>query len=106
MSRIITEKEQENESRAKVRLGREKELDDVRAVLSTPGGRRFIARLLSHCSVSRSIWEPSAAIHRNAGIQEVGHYILSEVVAADSKVGSEMLVEAYESELKLKGARQ
>lgn len=106
MSKVITDPEQANESRARSRFTREQELDDVRAVISTPEGRRFILRLLSECRVSQSVWHPSAAIHKYAGIQEVGHFIFSEVVSADPATGAKMLVEAYQSEIqKPKGDR-
>ena len=106
MSEIITEPEQIKESKARIRFGRDQELDDIRAVVSTVAGRRFVSRLLRRCGVSQSVWEPSAAIHRNAGIQEVGHFILGEVVAADPASGATLLIEAYQSEIqKPKGDR-
>lgn len=96
---IITEPEQAKESGARQRFKRDQELDDIRSIIATESGRRFLARLLAHCKVSRSVWQPSAAIHRDAGIQEVGHFVLGEVVAADRRAAADFLTEAYEQSL-------
>lgn len=62
---------------------REKELNDIAALLQTDYGRRFIWRLLGHCKVFGSVWESSAKIHYNSGVQDVGHFLLAEVTEAD-----------------------
>lgn len=62
---------------------RERELNDLRAVLATAEGRRVVWRLLEHCHVFASIWDPSSRIHYQAGRQDVGHYLMAEIAAAD-----------------------
>lgn len=79
---------------------RDQELADIRTVLSTDQGRRFVARLLSKFKIAGGVWTPSAEIHRNAGIQDCGQFILGEVVKADKSLGAKMLTEAYEKELR------
>lgn len=88
--------------RQDVRLARQKELNDIRAVLSLPEGKRFILRILNHCGVAHTVWTPSAAIHRNAGSQDVGHFIVEEVLEADEISAGELLVRAYQHQ---KGVR-
>lgn len=68
---------------------REKELlkrwrADVSFILSTPEGRRFFWGMLEKAGVYRSVWEPSAKIHFNAGQQDFGHWLLAEATAADA----------------------
>jgi hypothetical protein len=63
--------------------GRELEMQDMANVLATPSGRRLVWRLLKHCRVFETIWHNSALIHYNAGMQDVGHFILAEINDAD-----------------------
>jgi hypothetical protein len=73
------------------KLKRERELDDLRAVITTPEGRRVMWRLLSRCGTFASIWEPSAKIHYNSGQQDVGHYLMAEIVEAEPSALLEMM---------------
>jgi hypothetical protein len=79
---------------------RRREIADLRDVLSTRSGRRFLWRLLSHCRPFASIWESSARIHYNSGQQDVGHFILSEIQSADQESFFLMMKENKEGELK------
>lgn len=78
-------KAQVKDSESKARRRRERELTDLEMVLQTPEGRRLLWRVLEHCKVFESIWHPSALIHHNAGKQDVGHFVMSEIVEADEK---------------------
>lgn len=66
----------------KEQFSRDNELNDLRKVLETPEGRRFVWRVMQHCKVFGSVWEPSAKIHFNSGRQDVGHFVMGEVVEA------------------------
>ena len=72
---------------------REKELNDLKKVLNTTEGRRVFWRLMDHCRVFETVWEPSAKIHYNSGKQDVGHFIMGEIVEADEKYLMEMMKE-------------
>lgn len=78
----------------KQRSRRQRELDDLRAVLQLEAGRRLIWRVLEHCSVFSSVWDPSSRIHHNAGRQDVGHFVMAEVAAADDEAIYRMMREA------------
>lgn len=67
----------------KIETRRERELNDLRVVLGTPEGQRLIWRFLSHCKTFESIWSPNAQIHYNSGMQDVGHFLMSEIVEAE-----------------------
>jgi hypothetical protein len=73
---------------------RERELKDLRQVLSTIEGRRFVWGLLGAAGVNRSIWEPSAKIHYNAGRQDVGIELQRSVVEASEEAFLQMMKES------------
>jgi hypothetical protein len=64
---------------------REIELDDLRVLLASPAGRRFLWRVLGYCKFASDIWDGSSRIHFNAGVQNVGHWMLAEITAADEE---------------------
>lgn len=77
---------------------RRKEINDLKAVLSKPEGRRVFWRLLSHCNVYASIFNPNNAImSKNAGRQDVGHFIQAEIVEADENLYISMMKENKEN---------
>jgi len=75
---------QVREAEKRERFTRRDELDDLRMVLETKQGRRLLWRLMTHCRVFESIYHASALIHYNAGMQDVGHFLLAEITSASS----------------------
>lgn len=73
---------------------RERELEDVRAILASPQGRRFMWRYLAICGVFRSSWTPSAEIHFNEGRRDIGLHLLADVNDADPEAYVRMMQEA------------
>lgn len=78
---------------------RERELNDVCEVLAIPGGRRFLWRLMGHCGVNRSIYNdlPQRMSH-SSGQQDVGHFVLSEIVEARPEAYLQMMQESAKLE--------
>ena len=74
-------------------------IDDLKAVLDTPEGRRVISRWLAQFKIGQMEWKPGAEINRNVGHHECANYILGQVVRADPAIGAKMLIEAYEWEI-------
>ena len=70
----------------KLQITREDELNDIRAILNTKQGRRVFWRMLSKCKVFESIWSQSAMIHYSSGQQDIGHWLMSEMVEADENL--------------------
>lgn len=70
----------------KILSQRDQELNDLKSVLNLPYGRRFIWRLLSTCKTFASVWHPSALIHYQAGQQDIGHFLMSEIAEADQEL--------------------
>ena len=89
---------QVREAEKKAKLGREQELADMRKLLATDFGRRFVWRVMSRARVFESIWEQSAKIHYNAGQQDFGHFIMAEVVEAGPEHLLRMMQEAKQGE--------
>jgi hypothetical protein len=58
-------------------------LTSLRAVLGTPDGRAVLWDLIGAAGVYRSVWDPSARIHFNAGQQDFGHMLLARCLDAD-----------------------
>ncbi len=79
--------------------GRERDLDDLYFVMSDPRGRRALWRILTYCRPFESIWEGSAKIHYNAGQQDVGHFLLADVMAASDDLYLLMAREAKKEKL-------
>ena len=88
-----TDKKKLEEQGRKEKLIREKELDDIKEVLKTSAGRRFIWRLLSKCKAFNSVWHSSALIHYNSGQQDIGHFIMAEITDADVELLFKMMKE-------------
>lgn len=72
---------------------RRQELSDIRTVLSSAPGRRLLWRVMEQCGTFSSIWEASAKIHYNAGKQDLGHFIMAEIVEADENLLFKMMKE-------------
>lgn len=53
---------------------------DLGEMVRTPQGRRFMWDLFRRTRIYESIWHPSAAIHYNAGQQDIGHEYQGEFV--------------------------
>lgn len=73
---------QVKEAANKEKRGRERDLEDLSFLLSDVRGRRAMWRILSYCGTFKSIWEPSAKIHYNSGQQDVGHFMLKDLMEA------------------------
>ena len=84
---------QVKEAEHKEKRGREQQLGDLRTILAMPEGRRLMWRLIGHCKVNGSIWEPSARIHYNSGMQDVGHFLMAEVGSAGEEFLFKMMTE-------------
>jgi hypothetical protein len=78
---IDTSKQDKAEARAKRK--REKELGDIRKVLSIPEGRRLYWRFLSKCGIFRSSWtEDADSTLVNEGMRIPGLIFLDDLLEA------------------------
>lgn len=78
----------------KERFSRRQQIEDLRAILSSPNGRRFLWRYLDECGVFRSSYDASGSkVYFNEGIRNVGNKLLSEITEANPKAFAEMMFE-------------
>lgn len=89
----LADKGQVGRMEAVARRRRDRELNDIRAVMSSESGRRFVWRLLDRAKVFGSVWHPSALIHYNSGQQDFGHFIMSEITESSEDAFVQMMKE-------------
>lgn len=93
------DKEQVDKAKKQNKYNRDTELDDIRVVMGTVNGRRFIWRLLNHCSAYSTIFSPTAMVMAyQSGKQDVGHYLQAEIGLASRKLYKQMEDEYYNSQ--------
>jgi hypothetical protein len=70
------------------------ELEDIRKALRSEGGRKVFWRILEYCHVFSSVKDNNALnMSYNSGQQDVGHFIMSEILEADENLFFKMQVE-------------
>lgn len=74
--------------------GREKELEDIRLVLSTVGGRRFVWKMLDKAGLFKTSWHPSAQIHFLEGKRAVALELLADLIEADEDSFVKLMAES------------
>lgn len=78
--KAVTTREEAEKAEAKKRAQRQQELADLRAVLETKQGRRFIKRFLDKGRVFSPIYTTGADIYRNAARHDFCLEYLSDVL--------------------------
>lgn len=78
----------------KEKYGRDKEVEDLHSVFSMPSGRRVLYRILEQCQILGSADTVNhAEAHKILARQNIGKFLLSEVISADENYYFKMLVE-------------
>jgi hypothetical protein len=70
--------------------------EGIKTICKSTAGREVLWRILGQCKVFGSVWEPSAKIHYNAGKQDVGHWLMAEIVRSDENILFKMMTENKE----------
>lgn len=91
--RNASNKEHIERVETKQKIAEKQRIEDLVRLLAMPEFRRFIWRLLSRCKVNQSVFEQSARIYYNSGQQDIGHYVLGEVVEARPDAYIQMMEE-------------
>lgn len=75
------------EVKQKVKDQRRQELDDIRTVMSNASGRRLMWKMLERCGTFRTIFNTdSLTMSYHAGQQDLGHFLMAEIVEADENL--------------------
>lgn len=80
----VADETQVKEAGRKEKYKRTRELDDLRTVLSTPQGRRFIWKMLSSCDVI-SARQEAVWTYFYEGERNVANRLKADVIEADRK---------------------
>jgi len=88
----IADKQKVKTAEAKAEDIRKRELNDIRTVLSNDSGRRLLWRLMERCKAFGSVYAqlPNDTYY-NCGQQDIGHFLMSEVTAADPNLLFKMI---------------
>lgn len=76
----------------------EQEIADLRAVLATAAGRRFIFARIQKCNVMGQIWDPSRRFDFNEGRRDVGIELMRDLAAIDPHAYIQMLADDYRAQ--------
>lgn len=90
------------ETRTEYKRRRDREIDDLRAVLKLPQGRRFVYKVLCECGVFKSSFtQNSLQSAFNEGKRDIGLELLRALDETEPMAYTQMLQEHF-SELKSK----
>ncbi len=92
--RVTHDEKQVQAAERLVKLRREKEINDLKLLLSMPEGRRFVNRILSFCKVFHCELVTNAGVYFNEGQRNVGTMLLGEVMEANDEAFITMMREA------------
>ena len=84
-------------------LARDQEVEELRALLETYGGRSFVWRLLEQCGIYRAAVGDPHEILRGEGKRDIGLWAMDEVFTSDPEAYTIMRNEGKLREMKLKG---
>lgn len=87
---------QVRKARKTQRRTRAQELEDLREVLKGQAGRRVFWRVLKQCGTFESAMGMNDALtNYNAGRQDIGHFVLAEITAAQPDIVPQLMQQAY-----------
>lgn len=80
---------------------REEDADnDMRRLLDTDFGRRFLWRYMTELKVFGSVWDPTVRIHFNEGRRDVGRQMMAEIIKANPAALVEMMAQGKKDDEK------
>lgn len=87
-----------NEYKKKEDRKLQRDFDDLKAVLSTRNGRRFLWRTLSNCGVFELSYTGTSETYFREGQRNIGLKLMSEINDADKTAMSLMMRESMEDD--------
>lgn len=95
----INDKKQVKTAEQLEEIKRRQQLNDIRTLLSSASGRRFVWRLLEKCNTFASVYSQNPSdMSYLSGQQDLGHFIMSEVVTADEHLMFKLMKEQKKGE--------
>lgn len=83
-------------AKTKVQIAREREIQELKEILETYGGRAFVWRILAECGLQRGVPMVTNEAFRDIGKKDVGQWLLNEVFTSVPNVYILMRQEAQE----------
>lgn len=97
----VADENEVKRAKSKEKLARDSELNDIRYLLQSQQGRRFLWRLMGFCGLHE---DPSHQrgdmTHQNIGRGNVARFLLAEIVEANDEAYLQMMREAKQGEMK------
>lgn len=81
--RNASDEVQVKDAKIKVKMGREQEVNDLKFILATEQGRRFMWRYLEMCGVYRTSFTGSSETYFLEGQRNIGLKLIADIVEAD-----------------------
>lgn len=93
MSSLTNKKSIEEEEKL-LYIQRSQELNDIKTVLSTISGRRFLWKIMSKARTFASVFsENSNVMSYRSGKQDLGRFVMAEITEADENLLLKMMKE-------------
>jgi hypothetical protein len=96
--RNLADEGQVKESEKEIKLRRENEIADLRKVLDTDFGRRFIWKIFGTCGIYRISFTGNSETFFNEGARNVGLKLRADVFEAKPEALLQMEIEAMKEE--------
>ncbi len=90
----VADSEQIKKGKKKERRKRQDQLNDIRQLLRTEFGKRFLWRYLSKCRIFETLQGPLPDIHYHEGYRQVGWDLMHDIIEANPSALIEMMVAA------------
>jgi hypothetical protein len=80
---------------------RQEELNDLRFILQSPQGRRFLWRVMGKCNFANDTFDTNALTQsRENGKRMIGLFLMAEITMADEESLFKMMRESKENKVK------
>lgn len=89
-----SDESQVQNAKIKVKLNDELEINDLKFLLSTDQGRRFLWKLLNKCGIFRVSFTGSSQTFFLEGERNIGLYVLDLIMQADPDAYTKMYVQS------------
>lgn len=83
-----------NNSKIKVKFNKSNELNDLKYILSTEQGKRFVWKLISRCGLFRTSFTGSSQTFFLEGERNIGLYVLDLIMEADPEAYIKMYMQS------------
>lgn len=92
----VADEEQIKAAKKKERRKNQQQREDVKSILATEFGRRFLWRYMALCNVFSSLRGPLPDLHYQEGFRQVGLNIMGDIIEANPDALVQMMVAANE----------